>query len=69
MKFTEMIKYLKDRDKLEKLFEAEKPNTEPGAILICMENPLDISAAIKLFEMEETDGDLVFEKEGVSYTE
>ena len=69
MKLVDLIEFLKDQDELEQLFEREKLNTESEAIIICMERALDIESEIKLFEIEETGGNLVFEKNGIRYIE
>jgi hypothetical protein len=69
MKLINLIEYLKDQDKLEQLFEREKLNTESEAIIICMEKSIDLESEIKLFEIEETGGNLTFEKNGIPYVE
>jgi hypothetical protein len=66
MKLEELVPYLMNSKKLEKFLEKEL-NQESEALLIYMLNELDLKSEISIFEIEETDDDLVFEKDGETY--
>ena len=67
MKLTTLIDYLKNPNKLDQLFSDEKLNTDSEALEIYMEDSLGLESEIKIFEIEETEDNLVFEKNGVKY--
>jgi len=67
MKYLEFISYLINPQKLEGLYEKIGINKESEALLIYMKGALNVASDISLFEIEETDDDLIFEKQGVIY--
>ncbi|WP_025762929.1 hypothetical protein [Dyadobacter tibetensis] len=69
MKLVNLIDFLINPKKLEVLYREEGLNTDSEALLIYMENSLDIESEIKFFEIEETDDDLVFEKGDIQYVQ
>lgn len=69
MNLINLISYLVDSNKLEKLYKDEGLNTESEVRLIYMKGSLDIKSEISFFEIGETDDDLVFEKNGTRYVQ
>lgn len=67
MKLEDLIKYLLNPEQLEDLYQEEEINTESEALLIYMNGALDLKSEISVFEIEETEDDLVFEKNGEKY--
>ncbi|MDR7212728.1 hypothetical protein [Flavobacterium piscis] len=67
MKVVELIKYLTNPEQLDELYQEQGLNTESEALLIYLQDALDLESEITIFEIEETEDDLVFEKEGVQY--
>ena len=69
MKLVDLIPYLGNSNNLEQLLVEQNLNMDSEAIIICMENSLDIDAEIYFFEIEQTEGNLVFERDGIRYIE
>lgn len=69
MKLVELIPYLINPVKLNELYLKWDLNIESEALLICMKLKLDLDSEIVFFEIEETEGDLVFEKDEMTYFE
>ena len=67
MKLIELIKYLTNPEMLEGFFQEQGLNTESEVLLIYMKGELDLSSDISILEIEETDDDLIFEKDGIQY--
>ena len=67
MKLEDLIKYLVNPEQLEVLYQEQEMNTESEALLIYMNGALDLKSEISVFEIEETEDDLVFEKDGEKY--
>jgi hypothetical protein len=67
MKLETLVEYLLNPESLENLFLGMKLDPESAAVLIYMENRLAIDSEIHLFAVEETEDELEFEKEGVTY--
>lgn len=67
MKLTEIINFLVNPGQLDKLYQLQALNVDSEAILIYMEGMLDLESEVILFEIEETEDDLVFDKEEMSY--
>ncbi|MNE38940.1 hypothetical protein D3C80_1328590 [compost metagenome] len=67
MKLVELIKYLTNPEQLDELYQEQRLDTESEALLIYLQGNLSLESEITLFEIEETEDDLVFEKEGVQY--
>lgn len=67
MKLEDLIKYLLNPEQLEVLYQEEEINTESEALLIYMNGALDLESEISVFEIEETEDDLVFERNGEKY--
>lgn len=67
MKLTELISILFNPEKLEKLISVLGLDTESEALLVYMEEDLYITADIRIFEVEETEDELLFEKDGIKY--
>lgn len=67
MKLINLIEYLESPDKLEALYVNEKLNTDSEALLIYMQGALDLESEVKFFAIEETEDDLVYEKDGIRY--
>lgn len=67
MKLIELIKYLTNPELLEELFQEQGLNIESEVLLIYMEGDLDLTSDISILEIEETEDDLIFEKDGLQY--
>ena len=69
MKLVELIKYLTHPEKLDDLYQEQGLNVESEALLIYLQGELKLESEVTIFEIEETEDDLVFEKEGVQYVQ
>ncbi|UQB67782.1 hypothetical protein [Epilithonimonas zeae] len=69
MKYIDFIDYLINPEKLNDLYEKLNVDVESEALIVCLKDSLDISSEVSIFGIEETEGDLVFEKEGQKYIE
>lgn len=69
MKLVELIEYLTNPEQLDELYQEQGLNTESEALLIYLQGALDLESDIFIFEIEETEDDLVFEKEGIQYVQ
>lgn len=67
MKLVDLIKYLTHPGQLDKLYQEQGLNTESEALLIYLQGALDLKSEAIIFTIEETEDDIVFEKEGVQY--
>lgn len=67
MKLVDLIKYLMNPEKLDNFLQNQGLNTDSEALLIYMQEYLNVEAEISILEIEETEDDLVFEKEGIRY--
>jgi len=67
MNLVEIIKYLTDPEKLKELYKEQGLNTESEALLIYMQETLNLDSEISFFELEETEDNLFFEKDGKQY--
>lgn len=67
MKVTELINFLINPEKLEELYQAEGLNPDSEAFLIYFEGALDLNSDVTFFEIEETEDNIIFEKEGIMY--
>jgi len=67
MKLVKLVKYLINPKLLDKLYQDLGVNTESEALLIYLKGSLDLETDVFIFEIEETEDDLVFEKEGIKY--
>ena len=69
MKLIELIPYLETPKLLDEFCKQENLNIESEALLLYMLGTLDLESEIVIFEIEETEGRLVFEKEGHQYVQ
>ena len=67
MKLIDLIEYLINPEKLETLYKSENLNMDSDALLIYMEKSLDLNSNLKFFEIEETEDNLMFEKDNIKY--
>ncbi len=67
MQLVELVDYLINVDQLNILYRKQELNNDSEALLIYMKDTLDIESETILFEIEETEDDLIFEKDGVRY--
>lgn len=67
MKLIELIGILFNSEKLGKLISALGLDTESDALLVYMRENLCITSDIRFFEVEETEDELLFEKDGIKY--
>lgn len=67
MNLIELTRYLINPDKLDELYRDQDLNTKSEALLIYMKWTLDLKSEISIFEIEETEDDLLFKKEGIKY--
>jgi hypothetical protein len=69
MKLVELIKYLTRPEKLDELYQEQGLNVESEALLIYLQRDLNLESEVSIFEIEETEDDLIFEKEGIQYVQ
>ena len=69
MKLVELIKYLTRPEKLDELYQEQGLNVESEALLIYLQGDLNLESEVSIFEIEETEDDLIFEKEGKQYVQ
>ena len=67
MKLKDLIDFLNDTDLLDKLYQQEGLNKDSEAILIYMKDFLNIESEIILLEIEETEDNVVFVRDGIRY--
>jgi hypothetical protein len=67
MKLEELIHYLIDTKQVKNLYQERDLNTESEALLIYLKGALDLKSEISFFVIEETNDNLVFEKDGEKY--
>ncbi|MGJ1323033.1 hypothetical protein ACR780_10100 [Sphingobacterium faecium] len=69
MNLVELIKYLTNPEQLDELYQEQGLDAESEALLIYLQGDLNLESEIIIFEIEETEDDLVFEKEGIQYVQ
>jgi hypothetical protein len=67
MKLIELIDAIFNPGKLKKLISVLGLNTESEALLVYMKEDLNITADIQIFEVEETEDEILFEKDDIKY--
>lgn len=67
MKLKEFINYLLEPEKLEILCSEQNYAGDIDSLLIYMKDRLDLNSDIFLFDIEETDDDIVYNKNGDQY--
>ncbi|KAF2333395.1 hypothetical protein [Flavobacterium nitrogenifigens] len=67
MKLIDLIDSLFNPRKLKKLITELGLNTESEALLVYMKENLNMAADIQIFEVEETEDEMFFEKDGIKY--
>ncbi len=67
MKLIDLIPYLIDMEKLSNFYLENNLNFDSEEVSIYMVDKIDVNSNIYFFEVEETDGEVEFEKEGVIY--
>lgn len=67
MKLAELISNLTSSERFKAMYEELGLNEESEALLIYLKEELDIEADITIFEIEETDDVLLFQKDGIQY--
>lgn len=69
MKLVEIIRYLTNSNLIEQWYRESNVDPETEAVFICCKEKLDIDSDVYLFTIDETNGELFFEKNGVKYCE
>jgi hypothetical protein len=67
MKLVNLIDYLINPSRLNKLYKEENINCDTEALLIYMEEKLDIDSNIEFFTIEETEDNLIYKKNNINY--
>lgn len=67
MKLEALVQNLENSNKLGELYDLLKLNKESEALLIYMEDELSFESDIHIFEIEETDDDLIYENNGLKF--
>lgn len=67
MTYIDLVGFLINPEILKKLYSEMDVNPQSEVLLIYLKNALELDSEISIFEIEETEDDLVFEKEGVKY--
>ena len=69
MNLTELIKVLTDPARLAEFYQEQGVDTASEALIISMRETLSLKSEVSIFAIEETEGNLFFEKNGVHYVE
>ena len=69
MNVINFIDYLINPEKLNDLLTKLNVNVESEALIVCVKDSLDINSEISIFDIEDTNGQLVFEKEETKFIE
>lgn len=69
MNYLNFIDYLINPEKLDILLNDLNVDTESEVLIVCFKDSIDINSEIAIFAIEETDGDLIFERDGNKYIE
>lgn len=67
MTLEHLIKYLVNPENLYDYLHSQGLNTESEALLIYIHEDLNIESEISILEVEETEDDLIYEKQGIKY--
>lgn len=69
MNFINFIDYLISPKKLDNLLTELNVDRESEAFIACLKDSLDVNSEVSIFGIEETDGKLMFEKDGAKFIE
>lgn len=69
MKLIDLIPYLRNDNRLKELYIKEKLNLESEAVLIYMTESLKFESELTFFDIEETEDDLYYKNNGISYVQ
>ncbi|MBB6126836.1 hypothetical protein [Mucilaginibacter lappiensis] len=69
MKLIDLIPYLRNDNRLKELYAKEKLNLESEAVLIYMTGSLKLESELTFFDIEETEDDLYYKNNGISYVQ
>ncbi|AYZ36528.1 hypothetical protein EGY07_13610 [Chryseobacterium indologenes] len=67
--FMNLIDLIGQINNLHDLYFEFKADVESEALIVCLKDSLDINSEVIIFGIEETNGDLIFEKDGNKYVE
>jgi hypothetical protein len=67
MKLVDLVDYLVKPKHLDELCRKLRLNEDSDTWLIYMKGNIDIESDVFIFDIQETDDNLIFEKEGVKY--
>ncbi len=67
MKLVNIVKELLNPELLVQFYIDNQLNNDSEAVLMYMENEINIDSEIIFFDIEETEDDLIFEKNGFNY--
>ncbi|SIT28301.1 hypothetical protein [Chryseobacterium gambrini] len=69
MNLINFIDYLNNPENLSDLVSDFNVNNESEALITCLKDSLDVHSEVSIFGIEDTDGDLEFEKNGSRFIE
>lgn len=69
MKIVDVIPFLLSPDTLESLYSKIKFNSDEDVLCIYMEDEINIKSDVYFFTIEETDDDIIFQRNGVKYVQ
>ncbi|AZB19729.1 hypothetical protein EG352_19100 [Chryseobacterium indologenes] len=69
MNYVNFVGYLANLDNLDDLYIEFNADSESEALIVCLKDSLDMNSEVAIFGIEETDGDLIFEKDENKYVE
>ncbi|KMQ64583.1 hypothetical protein ACM46_10015 [Chryseobacterium angstadtii] len=69
MDLVNFIDYLINLGKIAVMLSELNVNNESEALIVCFKDSIDLNSEISIFGIEETEGDLIFEKEGNKFVE
>lgn len=67
MKLVDIIEHLMTHEKLEGFYYDKDFNLNSDEISIYMKDSINIDSEIYFFEVEETDGEVLYKKDGIEY--
>lgn len=69
MNLVELIKYLTNPERLGELYREKGVDTGSEALLIYLQKDLNLDSDVDIFEIQQTEDALLFEKDGVQYVQ
>lgn len=69
MIFSDLIDVLVDPNKMQEFYSENNINTDSEALIIYMKDKIDFDSEISIFEVEETEDEIFYSKNGIEYVQ